>query len=189
MTALRTWVHGSQSPGRPPYWGKVCSEALLPHRLLAHPHTLFFGLPRLYQGLSPVSSTLPEAKGKPLLFEKTTVTANQDRHKAREEAAMANQILMRTQLRGGDPRLAGQMQAGQPPPRRGGKDCCVAPRFQARLSPGQNTDGASPGQDLSSDHIHCYPPSPPVPILYNGLYSFQQTLSSCHWFSTAAGIQ
>lgn len=45
MTALRTWVHGSQSPGRPPYWGKVCSEALLPHHLPAHPHTLFFALP------------------------------------------------------------------------------------------------------------------------------------------------
>ncbi|XP_052012561.1 translation initiation factor IF-2-like [Apodemus sylvaticus] len=57
-------------------------------------------------------------KGKPLLFEKTTVTANQDCHKAREEAAVANQIRMWTQLRGGDPGLAGQMQAGRPPPRR-----------------------------------------------------------------------
>jgi hypothetical protein len=72
---------------------------------------------------------------------------------------MANQIRMRTRLRGGDPGLAGQIQAGRPPPRRGGKDCCVAPRFQAQLSPGQNTDGASTGQDLSSDHTCCDHPS------------------------------
>lgn len=57
--------------------------------------------PHLYQDPSPVSSTLPVlllavGKGKPLLFEKTTVGANQDRHKAREEAAVANQIRMWT---------------------------------------------------------------------------------------------
>lgn len=57
---------------------------------------------------------------------------------------MANQIRMRTQLWGGDPGLAGQMQAGQSPPGRGGKDCCVAPRAQAQLSLGQKMDGASP---------------------------------------------
>lgn len=106
---------------------------------------------------------------------------------------MANQIRMQTQLRGGDPGLAEQMQAGRSTPRRGGKDCCVAPRFQAQLSSGQNTDGTSPEKDLGRDPTRCDPPPPPppppVPILYNCLYSFQQTHSSRHWFSIAAGTQ
>lgn len=116
---------------------------------LTAPH---FTLPRLYQDPSPVSSTLPVlllavGKGKPLLFEKTTVRANQDRHKAREEAAVANQIRMWTQLRGGDPGVGRTDAGGAAPSRRGGKDCCVAPRFQPhylRIRMGPNRAG--PGQ-------------------------------------------
>lgn len=119
--------------------------------LLTAPH---FILPHLYQDPSPVSSTLPVlllavGKGKPLLFEKTTVRANQDRHKAREEAAVANQIRMWTQLRGGDPGVGRTDAGGVAPSRRGGKDCCVAPRFQAHYLRGRIRMGpnrAGPGQ-------------------------------------------
>lgn len=115
---MRAWVH---EPLGATHWGKSVQKlrASCPTAYPANcPH---FTLPCLYQGLSLVSSALPVlllavGKGKPLLFEKTTVPANPDGHKAREEAAVANQIRMRTQLRGGDPGLAGQTQAGRPPP-------------------------------------------------------------------------
>lgn len=130
------WI---SEPREATHWREVYSEILhLSCPQLNAPHLI---LPGLNQGLSLVSSPLPVpllavGKGKPPLFEKTRVTANQDRHKAEEEAAVANQIRMRTQLRGGDPGLARQMQAGRSPPRRGGKNCCVALHAQAQLSCG-----------------------------------------------------
>lgn len=134
---LVPWI---SEPWEATHWREIYSETIrLSCPQLNAPH---FILPGLNQGLSPVSSPLPGpllavGKGKPPLFEKTRVTANQDRHKAGKEAAMANQIRMRTQLRGGDPGLAQQMQAGRSPPRRGGKNCCVALHAQAQLSWGR----------------------------------------------------
>lgn len=142
-------------------------------------------LPRLYQGLSPVSSALPvpllaAGKGKPLLFEKTTVLANRTVTRPGRRRPWLIKSECGPSSGVGTLGWPDRCRRGGPPPRRGGKDCCVAPRFQAQLSSGQNTDGASPGQDLGSDHTRC---DPPVPIFYTGLYSFQQTHSSRHWFS------
>lgn len=83
------------------HWREVYSETIrLSCPQLNTPHLI---LPGLNQSLSPVSSPLPGpllavGKGKPPLFEKTRVTANQDSYKAGKEAAVANQIRMRTQL-------------------------------------------------------------------------------------------
>lgn len=100
---------------------------------------------------------LAVGKGKPLLFQKTRVTANQDCHKAREEAAIANRIRMRTQLRGGDPGLARQMQAGRSPPRRGGKNCCVALHAQAQLSWGSIETGPLPSRTVAAIRPYAVP--------------------------------
>lgn len=86
-----------RAPGGHTHWREVYSETIhLSCPQLSVPHLI---LPGLNQGLSLVSSPLPVpllavGKGKPPLFEKTRVTANQDRHRAKEEAAMANQIRM-----------------------------------------------------------------------------------------------
>lgn len=70
---------------------------------------------------------------------------------------MANQIRMRTQLRGGDPGLARQMQAGRSPPRRGGKDCCVALHAQAQLSWGRIGTGPLPGRTPAASVLDAIP--------------------------------
>lgn len=72
------------------HWREVYSETIrLSCPQLNTPHLI---LPGLNQSLSPVSSPLPSpllavGKGKPPLFEKTRVTANQDSYKAGKEAA------------------------------------------------------------------------------------------------------
>lgn len=102
---------------------------------------------------------------------------------------MANQIRMQTQLRGGDPGLARQMQAGRSPPRRGGKKLLRGTSRSGSTVLGQNRDRDSPKQDPGSDRTRC---NHPIPTLYNCLYSLQQTHSSRHWFSIAgkaAGTQ
>lgn len=96
---------------------------------------------------------------------------------------------LRTQLRGGDPGLARQMQAGQSPPKRGGKKLLRGTSRSGSTVLGQNRDRGSPRQDPGSDRTRC---SHPIPTLYNCLYSLQQTHSSRHRFSLAgkaAGTQ
>lgn len=177
---MRAWVHESRSPWGPRTGGSLLRCSVPP----APPPTLHSSC--LYQGLSPgfLRSSSPFAgsrEGEATAVRENNSPGQPDRHKAREEAAVANQIRMRTQLRGGDPGLAGQMQAGRAP-LLGEVEKIAAWHLAFRLScpRGRIRMGPLPGRTwavIIPAAIPQFRHSIPVSTLS------KQTHSSRHWFS------